>query len=68
MTNDQIERTARIRARAYAISLLRPVSAPEADWLEAEREIEQDEHRRAGLREANSQFIPFEPNVAGSKG
>jgi hypothetical protein len=62
---DSNDRTERIRERAYHISLLRTISAPEADWFEAEREIEEEERRSAGERKSVSQFIP---NEADSKG
>ena len=59
------DRTEKIRERAYFISLLRPISAPEADWFEAKREIEEEEQQGAGPVKPASEFIP---NEADSKG
>ena len=60
-----IDKTAKIKERAYYLSLQREEPDPERDWLEAEREIEASDKT-----EKTSTKIPadFTPNVADSKG
>jgi hypothetical protein len=56
--SEHTDRTEKIRERAYYISLLRPIRAPEADWYEAEREIDQEEQQGADAGGPNSQTVP----------
>ena len=60
-----VDKNAKIKERAYYLSLQREEPDPERDWLEAEREMEASEKAEKGQVPAASQFIP---DVADSRG
>jgi len=60
-----IDKTAKIKERAYYLSLQREEPDPERDWLEAEKEIEASEKTEESSATKASALIP---NVADSKG